>query len=161
MKALIQFDTLFGNTERIAQCLAEGLQEAGVQAECASIKDAEVGGLAQYDLLALGAPTQYLTVSKPMKVFLERIKGLDLKGVRGFAFDTKLDSRLSGSAAKFIEKKMEEAGLDIVKTRRSALIEGQKDRQVALKKGMEDLFRQIGKELGMALEGMPRKAGAA
>lgn len=160
MKALILFDTLFGNTEKIARCLAEGLEEAGVQAKCASIKDAEIDGLAEYDLLALGAPTQYLTVSKPMKVFLERIKGRDLKGVHGFAFDTKLDSFLSGSAAKFIEKKLEEAGLEIMKARRSAIVEGQKGK-AALKPGMEELFRLVGKELGAVLCEMPKKAGVA
>lgn len=41
-----------------------------------------------------------------MKEFLERLKGVDLKGRDGFAFDTRLESRFSGSTAKFIEKKL-------------------------------------------------------
>lgn len=161
MKALILFDTLHGNTERIAACLAEGLQEAGVQAQCASIRDADVDGLAGYDLLALGAPTQYLTASKPMKEFMERLKSRDLKGMYGFAFDTKLDSPLSGSAAKFIEKKLQEAGLQIIRPRRSATVAGQEGKRVALKTGMEELFRLIGREIGSVLEEMPKKAGVA
>ncbi len=160
MKALVLFDSLFGNTERIAGCLAEGLREAGVEARCASIQNANVSGLAGYDLLAIGAPTQYLTASKPMKEFLERLKGVDL-GAYGFAFDTKLDSPLSGSAAKFIEKKLQEAGLKIIRPRRSAMVAGQKGKQVALKTGMEELFRLVGKEIGAVLEEMPQKAGVA
>jgi flavorubredoxin len=155
MKALVLFDTLFGNTEIIASRLARGLQEAGVEAEAVNIKMARVDTLAEYDLLALGAPTQYLTASKPLKEFLEKLKGLDLKSKRGFAFDTKLGSPLSGSAAKFIEKKLKELGLDIVRPRSSAIVIGQKEKDrvgsVVLKDGMEELFEQVGKELGMLL----------
>lgn len=165
MKAIILFDTLFGNTERIASCLARGLQEAEVQAESVNIKAARIDRLAEYDLLALGAPTQYFTASKPLKEFLERLKGLDLKGRRGFAFDTKLESRLSGSAAKFIEKELQELGLDIVRPRSSAIVTGQKkgDKvgQAVLKDGMEELFEQIGKEIGALLQSTQRKVGAA
>lgn len=164
MKAIILFDTLFGNTERIASCLARGLQEAGVQAESVNIKAARIDRLAEYDLLALGAPTQYFTASKPLKEFLERLKGLDLKGRRGFAFDTKLESRLSGSAAKFIEKKLQELGLDIVRPRSSAIVAGQKGDKVGqavLKDGMDELFEQIGKEIGALLQNTQRKVGAA
>jgi flavorubredoxin len=164
MKAIILFDTLFGNTEKIARSLASGLQEAGVQADCVNIRAARIDELAEYDLLALGAPTQYLTASKPLKEFLERLKGLDLKGRRAFAFDTKLDSRLSGSAAKFIEKKLQELGLDIIRQRSSAIVVGQKkgDKvgEAVLKGGMEDLFKQVGKELG-ALLSERQKVGAA
>jgi flavodoxin len=105
MKAIVLFDTLFRNTEKIAGSLARGLQEAGVEAQAVDIKAARVDELKAYDLLALGAPTQYFTALKPLKEFLERLKGLDLKGKRGFAFDTKLDSRLSGRARQNSLKK--------------------------------------------------------
>lgn len=165
MKALVLFDTLFGNTEIIASRLARGLQEAGVEAQAVNIKAARVDMLAEYDLLVLGAPTQYFTASKPLKEFLERLKGLDLKGRRGFAFDTRLGSPLSGSAAKFIEKKLQELGIDIIRSRESAIVIGQKEKdkigKAVLKEGMDELFEQVGKELGALLQGMPRKVGAA
>jgi flavodoxin len=163
MKAIVLFDTLFGNTERIAGSLARGLQEAGVQAEPVNIKAARIDRLAEYDLIALGAPTQYFTASKPLKEFMERLDGLDLKGKRGFAFDTKLESRLSGSAAKFIEKKLQERGLDIIRPHGSAIVAGQKGakiEEVVLKEGMEKQFEQIGKEVGALLQSA-RKVGAA
>ena len=75
MNAIVLFDTLFGNTEKIALSIARGLQDAGVEARAVNIKDANMDGLAGYDLLALGAPTQYFTASKPLKVFLERLEG--------------------------------------------------------------------------------------
>ncbi len=127
------------------------MQETGVEAESVNIKQSRVDRLTGYDLLALGAPTQYFTASKPLKIFLEQLKGLDLKGRRGFAFDTRLDSRLSGSAAKFIEKRLQELGIDIIRPRASALVvceKGAKPEDTMLKDGMEDLFESIGKELG-------------
>lgn len=163
MKAIILFDTLFGNTEKIAASVARGLQDAGVEAQAINIKAADVGELSEYDLLALGAPTQYFTASKPLKEFLRRLEDMDLKGSRGFAFDTKLESRFSGSAAKFIEKKLAELGLEIIRPRASAIVVDQKNTKRAgetvLKEGMEDLFESIGKELGMLLK--TAKVGAA
>jgi flavorubredoxin len=157
MNAIVLFDTLFGNTEKIALSIARGLQDAGVEARAVNIKAANMDGLAGYDLLALGAPTQYFTASKPLKVFLERLEGIDLKSKRGFAFDTKLDSRFSGSAAKFIEKKLTDLGLEIILPRASAIVVGQKVKtaqagDAALKPGMDTLFESIGRDLGMLLQ---------
>jgi flavorubredoxin len=163
MKAIVLYDTLFGNTERIAKRMATGLHKSGVEAESVNIKQAQVDRLAGYDLLALGAPTQYFTASKPLKAFLEQLKGVNLKGKRGFAFDTRLDSRLSGSAAKFIEKRLQELGIDIIRQRASALVvceKGAKPEDTILKEGMEDLFESIGRELGTLLK-KAQQVGAA
>ena len=164
MEAIVLFDTIFGNTERIAGRLVAGLQKTGIRAESANIKAANVAELARYDLLALGAPTQYFTASKPLKKFLEQLKDLDLKGKHGFAFDTKLDSRLSGSAAKFIEKKLAELGVDIILPHASAIVMSEKKKtdrvgEAILREGMEDLFESIGKEIGTFLKTI--EAGAA
>jgi flavorubredoxin len=168
MKAIVLFDTLFGNTERIANCLMRGLQEAGVEAECVNISVvARVEKLAEYDLIALGAPTQYITASKPMKVFLDRLKADNLKGKYGFAFETKLESIMSGSAAKFIEKKLKDIGIEIIKPRSSAIVIGRKEKKheakigdAVLKEGMEELFEKVGRELGvLLLQGRAQKVG--
>jgi menaquinone-dependent protoporphyrinogen IX oxidase len=173
MKAIVLFDTLFGNTERIANSLARSMQESGIAAECVNIKMARVEKLSEYDLLALGAPTQYITASKTMKDFLDRLKELNLKGKCGFAFDTKLDSFMAGSAAKFIEKKLKAYGVDIIRPRSSAIVIGRKEKEkkkngeeikigeAVLKEGMEELFETVGKELGTLLESRARKVGAA
>ncbi len=159
MNAIVLFDTVFRNTERIANSLATGLQDAGVAAECVSIKIVRVDKLIDYDLLALGAPTQYITASKPMKVFLGQLKDLDLKGKCGFAFDTKLDYIMAESAVKFIEKKLKPSGVDIIRPRSSAIVIARKEKEkikkeqikigeAVLKEEMEEQFETIGKELG-------------
>lgn len=169
MRAIVLYDTMFGNTEKIANRIAKGLQEAGVDAQSAAIKTVSTDRPSNYDLFVVGAPTQYFTASKPMKEFLDKLEKHDLKGKAAFAFDTKLGSRLSGSTAKFIEKKLEGFGLEILKPRSSAIVVGcetgdKKERQdtggVVLKEGMEELFESVGKELGMLLN-TARKVGTA
>lgn len=143
----------------IAGCLAKGQQAAGVEARAASIKSNV--DLAEYDLLALGAPTQYFTASKPLKAFLERLEGAKLKGKLGFAFDTRLDSRFSGSASKYIEKKLTALGLQIIRPRASAIVVVQKtgkEADTVLKDGMVPLFESIGKELAILLQKSARAA---
>lgn len=155
MRACIVFDSRYGNTEKIARSLEAGIREAGVETDCLNSRDVKPDSLKEYDLLCVGAPTEGFTASKPIKDFLARLDGAELSGKQGFAFDTKLDSRLSGSAAKFIEKKLEQLGARILAPRESAIVTSPpaKDRASATKlnAGEEQRFQLIGKQVGTAL----------
>jgi flavodoxin len=153
MRACIIFDTRYGNTEKIARSFETGLKQAGVPTVCVNAKDVAVESLKQYDLICVGAPTEWVTASKPMKEFLGKLKSTDLSGKHGFAFDTKLNAPLSGSAAKFIEKELKNLGLQIIAPRQSAIVLGAKKEQggARLKEGEEKRFEQIGTQVGTAL----------
>jgi hypothetical protein len=90
-----------------------------------------------------------------MKEFLAKLKSIDLSGKCGFAFDTKLDSRFFGSAAKFIEKELSNKGLQIIAPCESALVFSLKERGAVtgarLKEGEEKRFEQIGIQVGTDL----------
>jgi len=150
------FDSRFGNTEKVAISLEAGLEAAGVKAECFTSRDVKVESIKEYDLICVGAPTEAFSASKPMKEFLGRLKGNELSGKCGFAFNTKVDSRFSGSGAKFIEKDLERLGLRILEPRESAIVVGSRGKDGAnvttLRKGEEERLHQIGKRLGTALE---------
>jgi len=150
MRACIIFDTRYGNTEKIAKSLETGLKEAGVQTVCVNAKDVAVDSLKQYDLICVGAPTEWVTASKPMKEFLGKLKSTDLSGKHGFAFDTKFDAPLSGSAAKFIEKELKNLGLQIIAPRESAIVLGLKKEEgcARIKEGEEKRFEQVGLQVG-------------
>jgi len=152
IKAIIVFDTRYGNTEKIAKSFETGLKEAGVQTACINVKDVAVDSLKQYDLICVSAPTEAFTASKPMKQFLAKLKSTDLSGRYGFAFDTKLDWRFSGSAAKFIEKELNNLGLQIIAPRDSAIVFALKERGAItgarLKEGEEKRLEQIGLRVG-------------
>ena len=94
------FDTRYGNTEKIAKSLERGLNQTCIETVCVNTRDVTVDLLKQYDMICVGAPTQFMTASRSMKKFLGKLKSMNLFGKYGFAFDTKFDSRMSGSASK-------------------------------------------------------------
>jgi len=153
MRACVIFDTRYGNTGRIARSFETGLREAGFQTVCVNAKELAGDSLKEYDLICVGAPTEWLTASKPIKEFLGKLKKTDLSGKYGFAFDTRLSAPLSGSAAKFIEKELKDLGLQIIVPRESAIVFSVKKEEggVRLKEGEEKRFEQVGTQVGIAL----------
>jgi flavodoxin len=148
--SIVIFDSKFGNTEKVAKSLAGGLVRAGLEVTFENTKDVQLESLSEFDLLAIGAPTQMFTASRPMKDFLSRLESVDgLKGKLGFAFDTKFGSALAGSAAKFIEKRLEQLGLNIIRHRESAIV-GKTEGPLA--EGEMEAFEKIGYEIGNAVE---------
>lgn len=161
LSACVIFDTRYGNTEKIARSFGTGLQAAGVQTTCANVKDVRVESLEEYDLIAVGAPTQYSTAPETMKEFLEKLRSANLARKYGFAFDTRRDHFLAGSAAKYIERKLKNIGLKIIAPRSSAIIFTKTKEEVSdkearrasarLKEGEEKRFEQVGLQVGAAL----------
>jgi flavorubredoxin len=146
---VVIYDSKFGNTERIAKSLAEGLERAGIETACVNTNDVKAESLKDYDFIAIGAPTQMFTASRPMKDFLLKLEGVEgLRGKHGFAFDTKFESRLSGSASKYIEKRLKELGMEIVKPRQSAIV---KKTEGPLEEGAAGAFERIGFYIGTSL----------
>ncbi|MHA2429939.1 MAG: flavodoxin family protein [Promethearchaeota archaeon] len=101
-KALILYDSVFGNTKKVAMSLSRGLEAGGVYVDSSSIQDFDPIELKNYDVIGIGSPTHFYGVSKAMKSFLSKIKHLQMENKQGFAFETKADFRLAGSAAKRI-----------------------------------------------------------
>ena len=163
------FDSRYGNTEKVARALETGLTESGIQTNCTDAKNTTISSLDQYDLICVGGPTQYRTASKSMQEFLDSMAGVKLSGKLAFAFDTRRESFLAGSAAKYIEGKLRRQGLRIISKNESAIIvssgpERRKDefkdgdewkewkhRNEGLREGEEMRFKQIGTAIGRAL----------
>ena len=147
-KAIVIYDTRFGNTEEIARALALGVEKQGVKVDCVKVDEVDVDGLVEYDLLAIGGPTHMAGMSQPMKEFLEELKAVDIGGKKGFCFDTRNQSRLNrfdlNSAAKKIEKKMKRMKVKMIKPRESAIVAG---REGPLEKGALRTFEKLGKEI--------------
>jgi flavodoxin len=152
MNAVVVFSSRFGTTEKIARSLERGLREANAQTTCTDVRSVAPESLKSCDLVCIGGPTEMFGASKPMKEFLKDTKGTDLSGKLGFAFDTKLDSRMSGSAAKYIEHALDDLGVRIIAPRESALVTNQKTKGqitgATLKEGEEGRFEKLGLLLG-------------
>lgn len=147
-KAIVMYHTQFVNTEKIAQALASGLGEHGIDVDCMKIEDVEMDKLAEYDLLAIGSPTHMRGASKPVKSFLEKLERKVIKNQMAFAFDTKYKGFLAGSAGKGIEKRLKRIGMRIVKPYASAIVTGGEG---PLQDSMEETFKQIGIEIARLL----------
>jgi flavodoxin len=150
-KAIVLFTSRYGNTERIARALEAGLSEAGVETACAGAEGFAVDSLSGYGLICLGAQTEWLSAPKQMKEFLKSLRRVALAGKFGFAFDTKFDRPLSGSAASLIEKELRSMSLRVVAPRESAtVLVNREEGHALLKEGEVERFRQIGGTIGRA-----------
>jgi flavodoxin len=151
-KGIVIFDSNYGNTEKVARALATGIKQGGVEIDCVSINGADVKKLIEYNFLAIGGPTHIASMSKPMKEFLEKMAAVDVRGAKGFCFDTRNPSRFNtfdmNSAAKRIEKKMKKMNVKMIRPRESALVEG---REGPLHNGVEDRFTRIGAEIAESI----------
>jgi menaquinone-dependent protoporphyrinogen IX oxidase len=114
VKALVVYDSQYGNTEKIAQVIAESLggPEGGVRlSRVNAIPAGEVTGL---DILIVGSPTQRWNTTEATTRFLESIPQNALTEVRSAAFDTRLRARLGGAAALKIERMLRQSGSRII-----------------------------------------------
>ena len=63
--ALVVVESMFGNTDRIARAVAEGLVAAGVTTEVLDVASAPVDLPPDVSLLVVGAPTHAFSLSRP------------------------------------------------------------------------------------------------
>jgi flavorubredoxin len=149
VKALVVYDSVYGNTEKVAKVLAAGLESGGVDVDVVKADMVKFDELGEVDLLCVGGPVHAWNMTKPVKDFLERLKSAEgLTGKKAFAFDTKMKTRLSGSAGDKIERKLKDMGLIIAKHNESAIV---KSREGPLEESAEGTFKQIGVELAKML----------
>jgi len=87
MKALVVYDSIHGNTEKIALSIAEGL---GEEAQVIKAADVKAGNLDSVAILVAGSPTYGGQPTPAMKAFLTMVKNLSLNGVAVAAFDTRM-----------------------------------------------------------------------
>ena len=101
MKALIVYDSVYGNTEKIAQAVAAALTLSG---EVKVLRAGEVNPseFESVDLLVVGLPTQGGRPTPTIKEFLRKIPANALNNVGVTSFDARIKymvARLLGYAA--------------------------------------------------------------
>ncbi|VXC46336.1 flavodoxin family protein [Nocardioides sp. AX2bis] len=140
MRVAVVFESMFGNTEQVAEAICEGLRDQGAEVTRCRVADAGDHELAQ-DLLVLGAPTHTFTLSRPATRAEAVIKGAGAAdaatGVREWlealeprsassadaaeapgavaVFDTRATKvrHLPGSAARRTARLLRQRGLDV------------------------------------------------
>ncbi|MTD59193.1 flavodoxin family protein [Amycolatopsis pithecellobii] len=142
MRALVVYESMFTNTEKVAKAIVEGLG-ADVSAEVVNVDDAP-DELAGVDLLVVGGPTHVHGMTRPStrKAAAEQATG-DVRshiGVREWlatlksppaalcaaAFDTRLNKPrwLTGSAARGVAKELKRSRIKLVTAPQSFYVTG-------------------------------------
>ena len=108
MKALVVYDSKFGNTELVAQEIADCLGGGG-PVFCGDARETDLMGL---DLLVVGGPTQGHGLSPDLRTFLDTLTAEQVRDLRFATFDTRLTwpRFLAGSAAVQAAKRLTKLG---------------------------------------------------
>ena len=152
MYALVVVESCFGNTYAVAEAMAAGLNEAGVEVALLPASDAPKEPVA--DLVVVAAPTHNLGLPSPASRSKARENGGDVpdagikewleearapKGVRLVALDTAVAGMFSGSAAKVAARLAKGRGWAagrgpsfIVGGQKGPLVDGELDKARAL-----------------------------
>lgn len=141
MRALVIFDSNFGNTKLIADAITS---ELGPDAKLVSVAECTTVELEGIDLLVVGSPIVGWRPSEKMGKFLAGLSKGQFQELKAAAFDTRMKTRLSGDAARKIAGALEKAGAKIlvppqafyVKGKEGPLVEGEIERATAFAKAI-------------------------
>lgn len=88
VKVSVFYDSKYGNTQRAAEKIVEGLRSKGVEADLMNVKEVKPGDAVCSDVLVLGAPNHMARPSRTMARFIEYLALADLKATRFAVFGT-------------------------------------------------------------------------
>jgi len=88
MKAIVVFDSKYGNCKKVAEDIAGGLAEAGAEVNIVPVREASVGALAGYEIVAVGAPVRIGKPLKRVRKFVANMQDVPLDGKTLGFFDT-------------------------------------------------------------------------
>jgi hypothetical protein len=171
MKALVVYESMYGNTRAIAEAIAEGMGGSPVR----SVQEAGPSP-DQRDLVVVGGPTHVhglatslsrrmaaeaakedghaavepgATADSGLRTWLHELASCD--GIRAAAFDTRIDRSpaLTGSAARGIARRLRHRGYDVI-ANQSFFVQ---DAEGPLEDGELERARAWGRELARQLGG--------
>ena len=138
MKALVVYDSEFGNTEQIANTIGSTLGSTD-EIEVLRVGEVKMEALTGLELLIVGSPTQRFRPTEATSDFLKHIHANWLKGINVAAFDTRLTSeeiegtrmlpffvRIFGYAAQPIASKLKKKGGELIASPEGFYVQGMK-----------------------------------
>lgn len=159
MKALIIYDSMFGNTERVAQAMATALTDQS-EVVARRVGDVNPAEFTDLDLLIVGSPTQGFQPTPAIKKLLESLPAQRLQGVKVAAFDTRIAIEEVGSllltmlvnffgyAAKPIAKRLQKKAGALIAAPEGFIVNG---KEGPLKEGELERAAQWARQLTTAI----------
>lgn len=131
MRALVVYESMFGNTAAIARAIADGI-EASMHADVVEVSAAPATVPADVTLLVVGGPTHAFSMSWPstrrdaagravnlvsrdrgIREWLGALPGVTTR-TAATTFDTRTTSRLTGSAARAASRRLDRLGFPLI-----------------------------------------------
>lgn len=103
MKTLVIYDSLYGNTEKIAHAIANGLSGGGC-VEVLHVDAVTLQDVISSSLLIVGSPTQGGRATHGVQNFLTELPKQALSQIRVAAFDTRFDAQDRSAGLKLLMK---------------------------------------------------------
>jgi hypothetical protein len=144
MRALVVYESMYGNTATVAGEIAAGLDGGGAEVTLRNVDDVEPGDVAGFDLLVVGGPTHAHgmtrattrmtaaqdrkntyddpTVGDGLRAWLDAL--IPAEGTPAAAFDTRIRASavLTGAASKGIAARLGSHGYRLAIPRESFLV---------------------------------------
>ncbi len=102
MNALVVYFSKFGNTQKVAEAIAEALETAG-SSRALSLEQLTASDMSDVDLIVMGSPTHRMNLPEGVRPMLEALPKRILRGTPAAAFDTSY--KMSAFLARFTASK--------------------------------------------------------
>jgi len=112
MKALVVYDSVYGNTEKVARAIADAITPSG-EVKIVRAGETNASELASLDLLIIGSPVHGGRPTPAVQDFLNKMAPQSLKGIKVAVFDTRATSKFAkifGNAAGRIAGQLTKKG---------------------------------------------------
>jgi flavodoxin len=150
-KAIIVYESLYGNTKKIAEAICEGINKIeGVDCLIKKTGEIHTDDLCDYDAIILGCPNHNQGPALNLVKFIDRASIVHLSGKIGVAFDTYTGGNKDVAVVK-LELKIREKlpGIELLSSL-SAKVTGRKG---PLADDEESRAQEFGREFGQKLMG--------
>ena len=107
MKALVIYDSKYGNTEKVAKAIG-----AGIDAQVSMIGDVSSSDLKGFDLVIIGSPTHGGFPTEGVHILIKTSPSFE--GVNAAAFDTRTKTTIFGYAAPKMAKNLSKNGAKLL-----------------------------------------------
>ncbi len=126
MKVVVIYDSVYGNTEKVARAIAGELGVLG-SVDTVPVGQMSVEKLQGAGLLIVGSPTQAFRPTVALKKFLDGIPAAALKDVSAAVFDTRIPMKilkLAGYADKHVGNALRKKGANLILASEGFIVKG-------------------------------------
>lgn len=125
-KVIVVYETVFGNTKKVAESIIGGMKEvSGVEATLSKPRGVDLNQLVGYDAILVGSPNHAGSATRGIRKFIDKLGKINLEGKLVAVFDT-YGGRDFEKAVKKMEKQISEKapGLKLAAPGLSILVKG-------------------------------------